>query len=213
MLTREFYQVDANALAPQLLGKRLVHQTAEGITAGMIVEVEAYVGSRDKGAHSYPNKRTPRTQIQFGPGGFAYVYGIYGLHFCFNVVANVAQEPEVVLIRALEPLEGIPLMEQRRNTTDRAVLCNGPGKLCSAMGITKAQYGYDLCNSTLSLEPYQQVDPSQILVSPRINIDYAQECRDYLWRYFLRDNSFVSPTPKRYRAQIAPYPGNFSASL
>ncbi len=205
MLTRDFYQTDATQVAPQLLGKRLVHQSPEGLTAGIIVEVEAYIGSRDKGAHSYPYKRTDRTQIQFGPGGYAYVYGIYGMHYCFNVVVNVAQEPEVVLIRALEPLEGIPLMEQRRHTVNRVALCNGPGKLCAAMGITKAQYGLDLCGSSLYIEPCRQIESDQILVSPRINIDYAQECRDYLWRYFIGNNPFVSPTPKRYRSQIAPY--------
>ena len=103
-LLRGFYLRDANLIARELLGKCLVHVTAEGPAAGMIVETEAYVGTWDKGAHSYPMKRTPRTKVQFGPGGFAYVSGIYGMHFCFNVVTNGPEVPEVVLVRALEPV-------------------------------------------------------------------------------------------------------------
>ena len=103
-LPREFYQRDANLVAPELLGKLLVSESPEGRTAGMIVEVEAYKGSCDKGAHSFKNKRTERTKIQFGPGGFAYVFRIYGLHSCFNVVTNDEEVPDVVLVLALEPV-------------------------------------------------------------------------------------------------------------
>lgn len=207
-LSRDFYLRDANTVAPALLGKRLVHRSAQGVTAGMIVEVEAYPGVHDKGSHAYLNKRTARTEIQFGPGGYAYVYSIYGLHFCFNVVTNLAEKPEVVFVRALEPLEGIGLMRRRRNTEDPLDLCSGPGKLCQAMGITKEQYGYDLCDSALILEPFRQIEPEQIMVSPRINIDYAEECRDYLWRYYLKDDPYVSKVPRRYSALQRPYEGN-----
>ena len=149
MLEREFYQRDANETAQDLLGKLLVHKTAEGIPGGVIVEVESYIGPDDKGSHAYLNKRTERTEIQYGPGGFAYVYSIYGMHYCFNVVTNRTEKPEVVLVRAIEPIMGIELMQKRRKTDNIRNLCNGPGKLCQAMTITKEQYGYDLCSSEL----------------------------------------------------------------
>lgn len=204
-LARGFYLRDANQVAPELLGKLLVHRSAAGVTAGMIVEVESYSGLFDKGAHSYANKRTERTEIQFGPGGFAYIYAIYGMHYCFNVVTNRAEIPEVVLIRALEPVDGLELMHERRHTENDIDLCNGPGKLCQAMGITKAQYGRDLCGGELFLAPLRHIDKSQIMVSPRINIDYAEECKDYLWRYFLQDNRYVSKVAKRYRCLALPF--------
>lgn len=194
-----------NAVAPELLGKRLVHCSDKGVTSGIIVEVESYVGPYDKGSHAYQNKRTDRTEIQFGLGGYAYVYAIYGMHFCFNVVTNINEKPEVVLVRALEPVDGIELMQQRRNTKELFDLCNGPGKLCRAMDITKKQYGFDLCNSKLYIEPFLCVEKSQIMVSPRINIDYAGECKDYLWRYYIKDNLYVSKVEKRYRAQQKDY--------
>lgn len=204
-LPREFYLRDANMIAPELLGKLLVHRSPEGITSGMIVEVESYVGPSDKGAHSYANKRTSRTEIQFGPGGYAYVYAIYGMHVCFNVVANGREQPEVVLIRALEPVGGLELMERRRGIRNPIQLCNGPGKLCQAMGITKAQYGWDLCGPDLYLAEGHPMEVDHIMVSPRINIDYAGECGDYLWRYFIKDNPYVSKVAKRYRTQQRPY--------
>lgn len=201
MLPREFYLKTAEQVAPELLGKLLVHETAEGKTAGMIVEVEAYDGTRDKGAHSYPYKRTARTEIQFGPGGYAYIYQIYGMHTCFNVVTGGPEQPQAVLVRALEPVEGLELMEKRRGTARKWDLCDGPGKLSKAMGITKAQYGLDLLGGELYLEPFREIDPADILVSPRINIDYAEECRDYLWRFFLKGNPFVSKVPGRYESK------------
>lgn len=200
-MEREFYLRDANSVAPELLGKLLVHNTPEGITSGMIVEVESYIGPDDKGAHSYLNKRTQRTEIQYGSGGYAYIYTIYGMYSCFNVVVNTEMKPEVVLVRALEPVDGIDLMERRRKTKSRVLLCNGPGKLCAAMGITKGQYGIDLCGTELYIKPYLKTDKTQIMVSPRINIDYAEECKDFLWRYFIKDNLYVSNIAKKYKEQ------------
>lgn len=190
------------AVAPELLGKLLVHRTPEGITAGRIVEVEAYAGPEDKGAHSYGGKRTPRTEIQFGPGGFAYIYFIYGMHCCFNVVTNGPGVPQVALIRALEPVEGIELMMRRRGLEDKTALCNGPGKLCQAMGITKAQYGADLCGPDLYLVPGPEPGKGTVMASPRVNIDYAQEFREVPWRYYIKDDPFVSKVPKRYGGQV-----------
>ena len=203
----EFYQRDANLVAPELLGKLLVSESPEGYTAGMIVEVEAYKGSCDKGAHSYKNKRTERTNIQFGPGGFAYVFRIYGLHSCFNVVTNEEEIPDVVLVRALEPVAGLTLMEHRRGCSTPARLCNGPGKLCQALHITDADYGANLLESRLHIAPYRQVEENEIMISPRINIDYAEECIDFPWRYYIKNSPWVSPVPGKYRAKAAPFLG------
>lgn len=201
VLPREFYMRDANTVARALLGKLLVHQSPEGLAAGMIVETEAYAGPEDDGAHSYGGRRTARTEIQFGPGGYAYVFGIYGMHNCFNAVCAGVGKPEVVLVRALEPVEGIALMEKRRGSQSLTGLCSGPGKLCAALNITKAQYGLDLCGGELFITEYKTIAADKIRTSPRINIDYAEKCRDYPWRYFLADDPHVSKVPKRYRTE------------
>ena len=202
VLQRDFYLKNANVVAAALLGKLLVHDMPEGISAGMIVEVEAYVGPNDKGSHAYLNYRSARTDIQFGDGGYAYIYTIYGMHSCFNVVCNEKDKPEVVLVRALEPIKGIELMQSRREKVDKIELCNGPGKLCKALDISKRQYGYDLCNSKLFIEDYREITCDQIMVSPRVNIDYAEECKDYLWRYYIKDNKYISKVAKCYSSKV-----------
>lgn len=191
-LKRDFYNRDALTVSEELLGKTLVHITEEGITKGKIVEVEAYMGAQDKAAHSYGNLYSERTKIQYGEGGYAYVYLIYGMHICMNIVANKEAIPEAILIRSLEPLEGIELMKKRRKTDNIKLLCNGPGKLSQAMGITKENYGDDLCGETLYLEDGIVIPKSKILKSKRINIDYAEEAKDYLWRFTIKDNPYVS---------------------
>lgn len=198
-LPREFYVRGAELVARELLGKLLVHRSPEGLAAGRIVEAEAYIGPEDDGAHSYGGRRTERTAIQYGPGGYAYVFSIYGMHFCFNAVCAEEEKPEVVLIRALEPVEGLALMEQRRGTEKRIELCSGPGKLCAALGITKEQYGLDLCGDTLYIAQAPAIPAERIRTSPRINIDYAEKYRDHPWRFFVADSPFVSKVPKRYR--------------
>lgn len=190
-LPRNFYNRDALIVAEEVLGKTLVHVTKEGVTKGKIVEVEAYKGSMDKAAHSY-NNFSERTKIQYGEGGYAYIFLIYGMHICMNIVTNQVSEPEVLLIRALEPIEGIELMKKRRNTDKVKLLCNGPGKLSQAMGITKENYGEDLCGDILYLEDGISVQKKQIVRSKRINIDYAEEAKDFLWRFTIKDNPYVS---------------------
>ena len=197
-LSRKFYLKSADELAPALLGKVLVHKTAEGVTSGIIVETEAYIGPDDKGAHSCGGVPTARTAVMFGQGGFAYVYLIYGMYSCFNVVANSKDKPEAVLIRALEPLDGIELMKKRRGTDNLQNLCSGPGKLCSALGITRELSGADLCKNELFILDKPALPTSEIAVSPRINIDYAEEYRDVLWRYLVKGSKFVSKVPKKY---------------
>lgn len=200
MLNRLFYLRPAEEAAPALLGSLLVHETPEGIAAGMIVETEAYTGPEDDGAHSYGGRLTERTRIQYGSGGYAYVFSLYGMHWCFNAVTAPAGKPEVVLIRALEPVRGLELMGRRRGTGDKALLCAGPGRLCQALGIGKAQYGLDLCAPPLYIEAYRRIPPQRIAVSPRVNIDYAEKSKNWLRRYFIADSPYVSRVPKRFSA-------------
>jgi DNA-3-methyladenine glycosylase len=121
------------------------------------------------------------------------------MHCCFNVVANQPDQPEAILVRALEPVDGVELMIGNRKTESIGDLCNGPGKLCAALGITVRDYGDDLCGNRLYIEDAPLLPKERIMVSPRINIDYAEECRDYLWRYFVKDCPYVSKVSKRYR--------------
>lgn len=185
-LNRDFYTKDTLYVAENILGKILVCNSNNGITKGKIIEVEAYIGPYDKAAHSYQNLRTKRTEIMFSQGGYAYIYLIYGMYYCFNIVTNKKDKPEALLIRALEPIEGIELMMKRRNTKNLKNLCNGPGKLCMAMGINKSHYGIDLCGNILYLEDAKPISKENIVTSKRINIDYADEAKDYLWRYTIR---------------------------
>jgi len=191
-LPREFYECDTLAVARELLGKYLVHHTGDGTTIGKIVEVEAYIGPDDAAAHTFGGLRTGRTEAAFGPGGYAYVYLIYGIHCCFNIVTSTAGKPEVVLVRALEPVEGHELMRKRRNTPYDKDLCSGPGKLCCAMGITRAENAVDLCGNRLYLLDNCNIPENDIIATPRMNIDYAGEAKDYPWRYIIKGNSFVS---------------------
>lgn len=194
-LEREFYTRDGLTVARELIGKRLVHRSPEGLTAGTIVEVEAYIGPDDAGSHAYKARRTRRTAIQYGPGGFAYVYRIYGLHSCMNVVASIEERPEAILIRALEPAAGLELMMKRRGTEDVKRLCRGPGNLAQAMGINMEHYGMDLCGEELYIETGEE-EKVQVCTDKRINIDYAGEAADYPWRFLLRGSGYISAPPK-----------------
>lgn len=191
-VNREFYNRDTLMVAEEILGKLLVHKTEDGVVKGKIVEVEVYMGPDDKAAHSYGNRKSERTKIQYGEGGYAYVYLIYGMHCCMNIVTNTSEKPESILIRALEPVEGIELMKKRRKTSNLRMLCNGPGKLSQAMGITRENYGDDLCGDSLYLEYREPLPKENVVRTKRINIDYAQEARDYLWRFVVKDNPYVS---------------------
>lgn len=195
-VTREFYQRNAIEVAKDLLGLVLVHKTEQGITKGKIVEVEAYMGTIDAAAHSYKTK-SPRTNVQYQEGGYAYVYLIYGMYYCMNIVTNKPDVPEVVLLRALEPLEGIDLMKERRKTDKLLNLCSGPGKLCTAMAIDKSTYGMDLCGDTFYLEIPESRENIDVEASKRINIDYAGEAKDYLWRFTIKGNKFISKVKQK----------------
>ncbi len=190
-LQRDFYERNALIVARELLGKYMVRETSEGTTIGKIVETEAYMGTIDAAAHSYKGKSS-RNEVMFGPGGYAYVYLIYGMYNCFNIVSNTEGTPEAVLIRALEPSEGIGLMKMRRKTEKLNNLCSGPGKLCLAMDITRNENGMDLCEDKLYLLDNEGVPDADVAATPRINIDYAGEAKDYPWRFIIRGNKFIS---------------------
>ncbi|HEX2268253.1 MAG TPA: DNA-3-methyladenine glycosylase [Pyrinomonadaceae bacterium] len=193
-LPREFYtRSNVLTVARDLLGKLLVVPAADGQrVSGMIVEVEAYRGPEDRASHAYGGRRTRRTETMYQPGGIAYVYFVYGMYYQFNVVSNVADIPHAILVRALEPVEGIEIMRQRRHLHPDHNLTNGPGKLCIAMGIDRELNMADLLGDRVWLEEFQTVRPSQIEKGPRIGIDYAEEWIEKPWRFWIRGNTYVS---------------------
>lgn len=191
-LPRDFYARPVLAVARDTLGKILVHETPEGRVSGRIVETEAYRGPEDRAAHSYGGRRTPRTEVMYGPPGFAYVFFVYGMHWHFNLVTTAEGAPHAVLIRAVEPLEGVELMlDRRRRSAVSRDLTNGPGKLCQAFAITGAQYGADLTASRL----YLLDGPTpRAATAKRVGVDYAAEWAEKPWRFYDPASSFVSPT-------------------
>ena len=204
-LPREFYLRDETLeIARELLGKILVvpSDTGERVS-GIIVEAEAYLGAIDKAAHSYGNRRTQRTETMFAIGGTAYIFFIYGMYFQFNVVVGAIDSPHAILIRAVEPLEGVEIMRERRRLksknpeakiTDKN-LTSGPGKLCIALGIDKTFNNEDLLGDRVWLEDGAKIADEKVAFGKRIGIDYAEEFAEKPWRFWVKDNSFVSKTP------------------
>ncbi|MGH8428001.1 MAG: DNA-3-methyladenine glycosylase [Gammaproteobacteria bacterium] len=184
-LPREFYARGPLVVARNLLGKKLVREYEGERLVGIVSEVEAYLGERDSASHAFRG-RTPRNAVMFGPGGHVYVYFVYGMHNCMNVVAGREGRAAAVLIRALRPLEGEPTMLQLRN--GRRLLADGPGKLCQALAIDRGLNGHDLTRGeALWIEAGPVLPPRSIGKSPRIGIDYAQpEHRDAEWRFFIK---------------------------
>jgi DNA-3-methyladenine glycosylase len=193
-LPREFYtRPDVLKVSRDLLGKLLVVPTSnKKRVSGMIVEVEAYRGPEDRASHAFGGRRTKRTETMYKMGGVAYVYFVYGMYYQFNVVTNVEDVPHAILVRALEPVEGIECMRKRRHTHPDHNLTNGPGKLCIAMGINRELDGADLWGNRVWLEEYEKIPASRISKGPRIGIDYAEDWVDKPWRFWIRDNSYVS---------------------
>lgn len=189
-LSRRFYQQPTVKVARQLLGKYLVRNHRRGVTIGKIVETEAYVGSEDKACHASKG-RTARTEIMFGQAGFAYVYLIYGFYHCLNLVTERLDYPAAVLIRALEPVEGMDLMRAGRRTEDLHNLSSGPGKLCQAFSIDRSLNGADICGSVIYVEDRKEPAPS-IVARPRVGVEYAGRWKDKPWRFVIRGSAFVS---------------------
>ena len=193
-LARAFYtRADVVAVARRLLGTLLVARARDGRrVSGIIVETEAYRGPEDRASHAHGGRRTRRTETMYARGGTAYVYFVYGMYHQFNVVTNVADVPHAVLVRALEPVEGVELMRRRRGGAAPLDLTSGPGKLCIALAIDRRLDRADLLGDRIWLEPGRRVRPAAIAAGPRIGIDYAEEWVARPWRFWLRGNPFVS---------------------
>jgi len=189
-LSRSFYEQSTVDVAKQLLGKYLVRTHAEGNTIGRIVETEAYVGPQDLACHASKG-RTARTEVMFGPAGHAYVYFIYGFYNMLNLVTEAKDYPAAVLIRAVEPVDGIELMKDRRQSNVLRNLASGPGKLCQAFGIDRSLNGADMCASVLFVEDRREATP-KFVATPRIGVDYAGKWKTKPYRFLIRGSEFVS---------------------
>lgn len=199
-MSSDFFQLPTLVLAEKLLGMELVHETTNGRLAGKIVEVEAYKGPEDKAAHSYNNRYTKRTKVMYGQPGHVYLFRIYGMHLCFNIVTGPIDKPEAILIRALEPTVGVEQMiinrkltlHGKRHTSAIKSLTNGPGKLSQALDFTIDHYGISLTEGPIYIREHETPHHDTIKTTPRINIDYAEEAADYPWRFIIADNPFLS---------------------
>ena len=191
-LPRDFYARDAQAVVKDLLGKVLVTRLPEGEASGIIVECEAYLGTADKAAHSISGRRTKRNEVLVGPPGHAYVYLIYVMYHCFNVVVGEKENTQDVLVRALETLSGMELMAERRKNAEQTLLTSGPGRLAQALGITRELNGADLLADAVFIVEGSSIEPGEIVARPRIGVDYAEEWAEKPLRYYIRDNPFVS---------------------
>ena len=191
-LPRQFYARPTLTVARQLLGQRLVRILHGQRLTGRIVEVEAYIGQQDRACHA-ARGRTPRTAVMFGPPGTAYVYFIYGMHHCLNVVTEQEGFPAAVLIRALEPLEGLPLMRRQRPGRPDHELTNGPGKLCQALSIGREMNGVDLVSSAvLFIEEDAPVPDEAVQTTPRVNVRGDKQALTAPWRFLIGDNPLRS---------------------
>ncbi|HEV8515924.1 MAG TPA: DNA-3-methyladenine glycosylase [Cyclobacteriaceae bacterium] len=191
-LPESFYiRSNVTVIARQLLGKILVTRINGKVTSGIIVETEAY-SDRERGSHAFRGM-TKRNEVMFGRGGKAYVYLCYGVHEMFNVVTNNKGKADAILIRALEPLEGIETMQERMNKTSPSRITSGPGKLAKALGIDRKLNGEKLGTSKIWIEDKGlKIKPSDIVSSPRIGIDYAGDDALLPWRFTIQNNKWIS---------------------
>jgi DNA-3-methyladenine glycosylase len=188
-LPGSFYARETEIVARELLGATLICESDEGLASGRIVETEAYLGEHDLACHAAAG-RTARTDPLYGPPGIAYVYFIYGVHWCVNAVTRPEGQPSAVLIRALEPIEGLSLMRRRRRAPRRDLdLTNGPGKLCQALGITGAHNRLPLDRSPLRILRGTPVADAEVAITPRIGIT---QCADWPLRWVIAGNPYVS---------------------
>jgi len=200
ILEKEFYKQGALILAKELLGKTLVRNIDNVTLRGRIVETEAYIGEIDKASHAYNGRRTERTEPLFREGGISYVYFIYGKYYCFNVISGLENKGEGVLIRAIEPLNEFDYLAKKRfnqsyeelSETKRKELTNGPSKLCMAFSIDKSENYiklYEEGDFYIEDSKDKRID---IVETIRIGIDYAEEAIDFPWRFYIKDNKYIS---------------------
>ena len=198
-LSPEFFtRTDTLRVARDLLGKLLVVPTSDGHrVSGMIVETEAYLGELDKAAHSFGGRRTARNEITYGEGGHVYVFFVYGMYYQLNLVTGLMDHPHVVLIRGVEPVEGIDIMRERRGSMKDANLTSGPGKLCIALGITRELNGESLMGERIWVEEHRRIRKNDIANGARVGIDYAEEFVEMPWRFWVAGNPFVTKVKRR----------------
>ena len=189
---------DVVGLAKDLLGKVLYTKIGDEITAGIIVETEAYFGIKDKASHAYGGRRTNRTETMYGAGGIAYVYLCYGMHHLFNVVTSIENDPHAVLIRGIEPLIGIEIIEERRNMPHtKGAISAGPGSAAKALGIDKTFNAKNLSGDDIWIEDHgAKYNEEDIAATPRVGIAYAKEHALLPWRFFVKGNKYVSKPNK-----------------
>jgi len=198
-LKPEYYlNEDVVGLAKDLLGKVLYTKIGDEITAGIIVETEAYFGIKDKASHAYGGRRTNRTETMYGAGGIAYVYLCYGMHHLFNVVTSVENDPHAVLIRGIEPLVGVEIIEERRNMPHtKGAISAGPGSAAKALGIDKTFNAKNLSGDDIWIEDHGvKYNEEDIAATPRVGIAYAKEHALLPWRFFVKGNKYVSKPNK-----------------
>jgi len=192
-LEKDFYFSSASQVAPRLLGKVIVKKEGNFILAARIVEVEAYLGKKDKASHAFGGRRTSRTQIMYEEGGRVYIYKIYGLCWCFNIVTSVKDDPQTVFVRAVEPLAGIDLMRQRRKNKNPSFLTNGPCRWTESFGLDKTFLGRKLyADKELFVVEDKSFASFVIKRDKRIGIDYAAEDKNRLWRFYIKGSPWVS---------------------
>lgn len=200
ILDKSYFRSDALTLAKSLLGKILVREVDGKIIKSKIVETEAYVGKCDKACHAYNGKRTNRTKILYSEGGVAYVYLIYGMYNCLNVVTGIEEEAEAVLIRAVEPLNEFEYISNKRfdqnynklSNSKKISLTNGPGKLCRALCIDRNLNGCELYKKGKLYIIEGSNEDFNIISTKRIGIDYAEEAKEFLWRFYIDKNKYIS---------------------
>lgn len=192
-LKESFYQrSNVTKIARDLVGKVLVTNINNSLTSGIIVETEAY-SYKERGCHAYNSLRTARTEVMFHDGGIAYVYLCYGIHHLFNIVTNTKDRAEAVLIRAIQPLQGEKIMMERMNKSTNYKITSGPGKLTKALGIDRIMNGKELTGNDVWLEDRNiKVTKHNIVIAKRIGIDYAGEDALLPWRFYLKDNGWIS---------------------
>jgi len=200
ILEKEFYKQGALILAKELLGKTLVRNIDNITLRGRIVETEAYIGEIDKASHAYNGRRTERTEPLFREGGISYVYFIYGKYYCFNVISGLEDKGEGVLIRALEPLNEFDYLAEKRfsqiyeelSEAKKKALTNGPSKLCMAFSIDKSENYIKLYEKGDFYIEDDENEKLDIVETTRIGIDYAEEAIEFPWRFYIKDNKYIS---------------------
>lgn len=204
VLGRAFFETDSQTLARRLLGQRLVRCLPDGTRiSGLVMETEAYLGPKDRASHAYGSRRTPGNEAMYARAGTAYVYFTYGMHYCFNVVCGAEGDPQAVLVRALQPVEGLEAMRRARGrrghrTAHDRDLCSGPARLCEALAVDRSLNGHDLtAGESLWLEPGREVAPRRVRRACRIGVDYSGAWARRKLRWLVADSPDVSVRAER----------------